>query len=128
MYSFICILYGIKKTDAFIFVLGNPWRQCYGSMGLLSACVRGCACVCGPQELQNSILSLSTKILVGCDEAVETLQQVTTALINSDIPDRETRCEPISHLAFPHVPYTLRTVSLNPANSSLGLGDLAQKK
>lgn len=47
--------------------------------------------VFGPQELQSSILSLATKILVGCDEVLETLQQVTTALINSDIPDRETR-------------------------------------
>lgn len=50
----------------------------------------GLCCVCS-QELQNSILSLATKILVGCDEVLETLQQVTTALINSDIPDRETR-------------------------------------
>lgn len=47
--------------------------------------------VCASQELQNSILSLATKILVGCDEVLETLQQVTTALINSDIPDRENR-------------------------------------
>ncbi|KAA8578851.1 hypothetical protein FQN60_005319, partial [Etheostoma spectabile] len=43
------------------------------------------------KELQCSILSLATKILVGCDEVLETLQQVTTALINSDIADRETR-------------------------------------
>ncbi|KAG2469563.1 HECD4 ligase, partial [Polypterus senegalus] len=42
-------------------------------------------------ELQTSILSLATKILVGCDEVLETLQQVTTALINSDISDRENR-------------------------------------
>lgn len=48
-------------------------------------------CLCCSQELQSSILSLATKILVGCDEVLETLQQVTTALINSDIPDRETR-------------------------------------
>ncbi|KAL4646588.1 putative E3 ubiquitin-protein ligase HECTD4 isoform X5 [Arapaima gigas] len=43
------------------------------------------------QELQASILSLAAKILVGCDEVLETLQQVTTALIKSDIVDRETR-------------------------------------
>lgn len=60
----------------------------HGSSGYVSV---GLCCVCGPQELQSSILSLATKILVGCDEVLETLQQVTTALINSDIPDRETR-------------------------------------
>lgn len=48
-------------------------------------------CVCVTQELQTSILNLATKILVGCDEVLETLQQVTTALINSDISDRESR-------------------------------------
>lgn len=47
--------------------------------------------LCVSQELQSSILSLATKVLVGCDEVLETLQQVTTALINSDIPDKETR-------------------------------------
>lgn len=59
---------------------------------ILEAVLRKCGpIVCCPQELQSSILSLATKILVGCDEVLETLQQVTTALINSDIPDRETR-------------------------------------
>lgn len=43
------------------------------------------------QELQSCILSLATKVLVGCDEVLETLQQVTTALINSDITDKDTR-------------------------------------
>lgn len=47
--------------------------------------------VCSLQELQSSILSLATKILVSCDQVLETLQQVTTALISSDISDRETR-------------------------------------
>ena len=64
-----------------IVMLGKSWRQCCVSVGLFS-------CL---QELQSSILSLATKILVGCDEVLETLQQVTTALINSDILDRETR-------------------------------------
>uniref|UniRef100_A0A8D1D314 HECT domain-containing protein n=1 Tax=Sus scrofa TaxID=9823 RepID=A0A8D1D314_PIG len=43
------------------------------------------------QELKVSILALATQILTGCDEVLEMLQQVTTALINSDIPDREQR-------------------------------------
>lgn len=43
------------------------------------------------QELKTSILALATQILTGCDEALEMLQQVTTALINSDMPDREQR-------------------------------------
>ncbi|ROL42235.1 putative E3 ubiquitin-protein ligase HECTD4 [Anabarilius grahami] len=41
------------------------------------------------KELQTSILSLASKILVGCDEVLETLQQVTSSLINSNISDRE---------------------------------------
>ncbi|RXN23820.1 putative E3 ubiquitin- ligase HECTD4 isoform X1 [Labeo rohita] len=41
------------------------------------------------KELQASILSLASKILVGCDEVLETLQQVTSSLINSSISDRE---------------------------------------
>ena len=102
----------------------------------LCVCVCVCVglrtCVCVPQELQHSILSLSTKILVGCDEAVETLQQVTTALINSDIPDRETRSEPTSHLA-PHNTPSPNTpaprVSLSPPTSSpLLSGHLANFK
>jgi len=36
-------------------------------------------------------LSLATQILTGCDEVLEMLQQVTTALIYSDISDREQR-------------------------------------
>ncbi|GAA6089459.1 probable E3 ubiquitin-protein ligase HECTD4 isoform X3 [Tachysurus ichikawai] len=43
------------------------------------------------KELQTSILSLACKILVGCDEVLETLHQVTAALINSDITDQESR-------------------------------------
>lgn len=31
------------------------------------------------------------QILTGCDEVLEKLQQVTTTLINSDVPDREQR-------------------------------------
>lgn len=51
---------------------------------------------CSRQELQTSILSLASKILVGCDEVLETLQQVTSSLINSSISDREARCIQIS--------------------------------
>lgn len=50
------------------------------------------------QELQASILSLASKVLVGCDEVLETLQQVTNALINSTVSDREARCVFMSHV------------------------------
>lgn len=57
------------------------------------------------QELQASILSLASKVLVGCDEVLETLQQVTNALINSTISDREPRCVDVS-LARVHLNFT----------------------
>ncbi|XP_056457694.1 probable E3 ubiquitin-protein ligase HECTD4 isoform X1 [Gadus chalcogrammus] len=79
------------------------------------------------QELQNSILSLSTKILVGCDEAVETLQQVTTALINSDIPDRETRLKGLEQVTkatmLGHLLPVLLTSLMHPNLQTLTLAD-----
>ncbi|KAG9487790.1 hypothetical protein GDO78_007527 [Eleutherodactylus coqui] len=43
------------------------------------------------KELQTSTLGLATQILTGCDEVLEMLQRVTTALINSEFPDKDVR-------------------------------------
>ncbi|KAG7264886.1 hypothetical protein CRUP_007325, partial [Coryphaenoides rupestris] len=79
------------------------------------------------QELQSSILSLSTKVLVGCDEVVETLQQVTTALINSDIPDRETRLKGLEQVTkatvLGHLLPVLLTSLMHPNLQTLTLAD-----
>ncbi|XP_027132186.1 probable E3 ubiquitin-protein ligase HECTD4 isoform X1 [Larimichthys crocea] len=79
------------------------------------------------QELQTSILSLATKILVGCDEVLETLQQVTTALINSDIPDRETRLKGLEQVTkatmLGHLLPVLLTTLMHPNLQTLTLAD-----
>ncbi|TKS78950.1 putative E3 ubiquitin-protein ligase HECTD4 [Collichthys lucidus] len=79
------------------------------------------------KELQSSILSLATKILVGCDEVLETLQQVTTALINSDIPDRETRLKGLEQVTkatmLGHLLPVLLTTLMHPNLQTLTLAD-----
>uniref|UniRef100_A0A3B3VAG9 HECT domain-containing protein n=1 Tax=Poecilia latipinna TaxID=48699 RepID=A0A3B3VAG9_9TELE len=79
------------------------------------------------QELQSSILSLATKILVGCDEVLETLQQVTTALINSDISDRETRLKGLEQVTkatmLGHLLPVLLTSLMHPTLQTLTLAD-----
>ncbi|XP_046872567.1 probable E3 ubiquitin-protein ligase HECTD4 isoform X1 [Hypomesus transpacificus] len=79
------------------------------------------------QELQTSILSLATKILVGCDEVLETLQQVTTALINSDITDRETRLKGLEQVTkatmLGHLLPVLLTSLMHPNLQTLTLAD-----
>uniref|UniRef100_A0A8C2XEJ5 HECT domain E3 ubiquitin protein ligase 4 n=1 Tax=Cyclopterus lumpus TaxID=8103 RepID=A0A8C2XEJ5_CYCLU len=79
------------------------------------------------QELQSSILSLATKILVGCDEVLETLQQVTTALINSDIADRETRLKGLEQVTkatmLGHLLPVLLTSLMHPNLQTLTLAD-----
>ncbi|XP_062371736.1 probable E3 ubiquitin-protein ligase HECTD4 isoform X2 [Sardina pilchardus] len=79
------------------------------------------------QELQTSILSLATKILVGCDEVLETLQQVTTALINSDISDRESRLKGLEQVTkatmLGHLLPVLLTSLMHPNLQTLTLAD-----
>ncbi|XP_061115937.1 probable E3 ubiquitin-protein ligase HECTD4 isoform X3 [Conger conger] len=79
------------------------------------------------QELQTSILSLAAKILVGCDEVLETLQQVTTALINSDIADRENRLKGLEQVTkatmLGHLLPVLLTSLMHPNLQTLTLAD-----
>ncbi|XP_063042342.1 probable E3 ubiquitin-protein ligase HECTD4 isoform X2 [Engraulis encrasicolus] len=79
------------------------------------------------QELQTSILSLATKILVGCDEVLETLQQVTTALINSDISDRDVRLKGLEQVTkatmLGHLLPVLLTSLMHPNLQTLTLAD-----
>nr|XP_015221532.1 PREDICTED: probable E3 ubiquitin-protein ligase HECTD4 [Lepisosteus oculatus] len=79
------------------------------------------------KELQTSILSLATKILVGCDEVLETLQQVTTALINSDIQDRESRLKGLEQVTkatmLGHLLPVLLTSLMHPNLQTLILAD-----
>uniref|UniRef100_A0A8D3DKM7 HECT domain-containing protein n=1 Tax=Scophthalmus maximus TaxID=52904 RepID=A0A8D3DKM7_SCOMX len=79
------------------------------------------------KELQSCILSLATKILVGCDEVLETLQQVTTALINSDINDRETRLKGLEQVTkatmLGHLLPVLLTSLMHPNLQTLILAD-----
>ncbi|KAJ7994262.1 hypothetical protein DPEC_G00264060 [Dallia pectoralis] len=79
------------------------------------------------QELQTSILSLATKILTGCDEVLDTLQQVTTALINSDITDRETRLKGLEQITkatmLGHLLPVLLTSLMHPNLQALTLAD-----
>uniref|UniRef100_A0AAY5EYU7 HECT domain-containing protein n=1 Tax=Electrophorus electricus TaxID=8005 RepID=A0AAY5EYU7_ELEEL len=79
------------------------------------------------QELQTSILSLATKILMGCDEVLETLQQVTTALINSDINDRESRLKGLEQATkatmLGHLLPVLLTSLMHPNLQTLSLAD-----
>uniref|UniRef100_A0A8B9JW99 HECT domain E3 ubiquitin protein ligase 4 n=1 Tax=Astyanax mexicanus TaxID=7994 RepID=A0A8B9JW99_ASTMX len=78
-------------------------------------------------ELQTNILSLAAKILVGCDEVLETLQQVTTALINSDISDREIRMKGLEQVTkatmLGHLLPVLLTSLMHPNLQTLSLAD-----
>uniref|UniRef100_A0A3P9K7D3 HECD4 ligase n=1 Tax=Oryzias latipes TaxID=8090 RepID=A0A3P9K7D3_ORYLA len=79
------------------------------------------------QELQSSILSLATKVLVGCDEVLETLQQVTTTLINSELHDRETRLKGLEQVTkatmLGHLLPVLLTSLMHPNLQTLTLAD-----
>ncbi|XP_036454105.1 probable E3 ubiquitin-protein ligase HECTD4 isoform X4 [Colossoma macropomum] len=79
------------------------------------------------KELQTSILSLATKVLVGCDEVLETLQQVTTALIRSDISDRESRLKGLEQVTkatlLGHLLPVLLTSLMHPNLQTLSLAD-----
>ncbi|XP_043924358.1 probable E3 ubiquitin-protein ligase HECTD4 isoform X2 [Protopterus annectens] len=79
------------------------------------------------KDLQSSILSLATKILTGCDEVLETLQQVTTALINSDIADREQRLRGLEQVTkatmLGHLLPVLLTSLMHPNLQTLLMAD-----
>uniref|UniRef100_A0A8C1NN10 Uncharacterized protein n=1 Tax=Cyprinus carpio TaxID=7962 RepID=A0A8C1NN10_CYPCA len=79
------------------------------------------------QELQTSILSLASKILVGCDEVLETLQQVTSSLINSSISDREARLRGLEQVTkatmLGHLLPVLLTSLMHPNLQTLMLAD-----
>uniref|UniRef100_A0A8D1JEX0 HECT domain-containing protein n=1 Tax=Sus scrofa TaxID=9823 RepID=A0A8D1JEX0_PIG len=79
------------------------------------------------QELKVSILALATQILTGCDEVLEMLQQVTTALINSDIPDREQRLKGLEQVTkatmLGHLLPVLLTSLMHPNLQTLTMAD-----
>ncbi|KAM9219161.1 putative E3 ubiquitin-protein ligase HECTD4 [Leptosomus discolor] len=79
------------------------------------------------QELKTSILSLATQILTGCDEVLEMLQQVTTALINSDISDREQRLKGLEQITkatmLGHLLPVLLTSLMHPNLQTLMMAD-----
>ncbi|XP_015733236.1 probable E3 ubiquitin-protein ligase HECTD4 isoform X1 [Coturnix japonica] len=79
------------------------------------------------QELKTSILSLATQILTGCDEVLEMLQQVTTALINSDIADREQRLKGLEQITkatmLGHLLPVLLTSLMHPNLQTLTMAD-----
>ncbi|XP_016148700.1 probable E3 ubiquitin-protein ligase HECTD4 [Sinocyclocheilus grahami] len=79
------------------------------------------------KELQTSILSLASKILVGCDEVLETLQQVTSSLINSSISDREARLRGLEQVTkatmLGHLLPVLLTSLMHPNLQTLTLAD-----
>ncbi|XP_010580413.1 PREDICTED: probable E3 ubiquitin-protein ligase HECTD4 isoform X6 [Haliaeetus leucocephalus] len=79
------------------------------------------------QELKTSILSLATQILTGCDEVLEMLQQVTTALINSDISDREQRLKGLEQITkatmLGHLLPVLLTSLMHPNLQTLTMAD-----
>ncbi|XP_074742898.1 putative E3 ubiquitin-protein ligase HECTD4 isoform X6 [Strix uralensis] len=79
------------------------------------------------QELKASILSLATQILTGCDEVLEMLQQVTTALINSDISDREQRLKGLEQITkatmLGHLLPVLLTSLMHPNLQTLTMAD-----
>uniref|UniRef100_A0A803VM88 HECT domain E3 ubiquitin protein ligase 4 n=1 Tax=Ficedula albicollis TaxID=59894 RepID=A0A803VM88_FICAL len=78
-------------------------------------------------ELKTSILSLATQILTGCDEVLEMLQQVTTALINSDISDREQRLKGLEQITkatmLGHLLPVLLTSLMHPNLQTLTMAD-----
>ncbi|XP_026544984.1 probable E3 ubiquitin-protein ligase HECTD4 [Notechis scutatus] len=79
------------------------------------------------QELKTSILALAMQILTGCDEVLEKLQQVTTALINSDIPDREQRLKGLEQVTkatiLGHLLPVLLTSLMHPNLQTLMVAD-----
>ncbi|XP_024112393.2 probable E3 ubiquitin-protein ligase HECTD4 isoform X1 [Pongo abelii] len=79
------------------------------------------------QELKVSILALATQILTGCDEVLEMLQQVTTALINSDIADREQRLKGLEQVTkatmLGHLLPVLLTSLMHPNLQTLIMAD-----
>nr|XP_019589536.1 PREDICTED: probable E3 ubiquitin-protein ligase HECTD4 isoform X2 [Rhinolophus sinicus] len=79
------------------------------------------------QELKVSILALATQILTGCDEVLEMLQQVTTALINSDIADREQRLKGLEQVTkatmLGHLLPVLLTSLMHPNLQTLTMAD-----
>ncbi|ERE76481.1 putative E3 ubiquitin-protein ligase C12orf51-like protein [Cricetulus griseus] len=78
-------------------------------------------------ELKASILALATQILTGCDEVLEMLQQVTTALINSDIADREQRLKGLEQVTkatmLGHLLPVLLTSLMHPNLQTLTMAD-----
>nr|XP_032656592.1 probable E3 ubiquitin-protein ligase HECTD4 isoform X6 [Chelonoidis abingdonii] len=79
------------------------------------------------QELKTSILALATQILTGCDEVLEMLQQVTTALINSDISDRDQRLKGLEQVTkatmLGHLLPVLLTSLMHPNLQTLTMAD-----
>ncbi|ELW66573.1 hypothetical protein TREES_T100017074 [Tupaia chinensis] len=79
------------------------------------------------QELKVSILALATQILTGCDEVLEMLQQVTTALINSDVTDREQRLKGLEQVTkatmLGHLLPVLLTSLMHPNLQTLIMAD-----
>lgn len=79
------------------------------------------------KELKVSILALATQILTGCDEVLEMLQQVTTALINSDIADREQRLKGLEQVTkatmLGHLLPVLLTSLMHPNLQTLIMAD-----
>uniref|UniRef100_A0A9L0K6R9 HECT domain E3 ubiquitin protein ligase 4 n=1 Tax=Equus asinus TaxID=9793 RepID=A0A9L0K6R9_EQUAS len=79
------------------------------------------------KELKVSILALATQILTGCDEVLEMLQQVTTALINSDIADREQRLKGLEQVTkatmLGHLLPVLLTSLMHPNLQTLTMAD-----
>ncbi|XP_075290616.1 putative E3 ubiquitin-protein ligase HECTD4 isoform X4 [Opisthocomus hoazin] len=79
------------------------------------------------KELKTSILSLATQILTGCDEVLEMLQQVTTALIYSDISDREQRLKGLEQITkatmLGHLLPVLLTSLMHPNLQTLTMAD-----
>ncbi|MEE6503851.1 hypothetical protein FKM82_004993 [Ascaphus truei] len=79
------------------------------------------------KELQASILSLATQILTGCDEVLEMLQRVTTALINSDISARDLRLKGLEQITkatmLGHLLPVLLTSLMHPNLQTLTMAD-----
>uniref|UniRef100_A0A452TXS8 HECT domain E3 ubiquitin protein ligase 4 n=1 Tax=Ursus maritimus TaxID=29073 RepID=A0A452TXS8_URSMA len=83
-----------------------------------------CHCEC---TLITNILALATQILTGCDEVLEMLQQVTTALINSDLADREQRLKGLEQVTkatmLGHLLPVLLTSLMHPNLQTLTMAD-----
>uniref|UniRef100_A0A4W3K6B9 HECT domain E3 ubiquitin protein ligase 4 n=1 Tax=Callorhinchus milii TaxID=7868 RepID=A0A4W3K6B9_CALMI len=79
------------------------------------------------QELQTSILALATKILAGCDEVLEKLQQVTTSVINSEMADKEHRLKGLEQITkatmLGHLLPVLLTSLMHPNLQTLTMAD-----